>query len=488
MHVLLVAIIFVALFIFYHLYYKRLGYPPGPTPIPFFGNVFSMVKVERFEYKFLEWKKQYGNVYTYWVGNTPVVAVNDYNLAVKTFVKNGELFANRGEDTDFQKYVRFGKKSGVVFSDGALWQNNRRFSLHFLRDFGLGKNQMQDRIVDEIQYILEETNKDIQSGVENHDFYKKTDIAVGSIINSLLFGYRFTQDGNQKQFYQLKELTMKMVRGVSSPIILLSRFNDRIFNLTWRYCSKTYKLIDHVFNFIDDQIHERVKTEEIDENVEPRDFVDAFLIEKAKQRRLGLPSADFYTLEQLRGIAFDIWFAGQETTTATITWAIAFLINYPDVQQKLHEELDRVIGSDRLILTSDRQELVYLNATIMASVLTSVVINLQTSLQEVQRCANIVAQNLFRQTTQDVEIGGHKVKKSTYCTVQISTIHYDEKIFPEPSVFKPERFLTENGQLKHIDELVPFSMGKRVCLGEGLARMELYLFLSNLFNQYKACF
>ena len=59
------------------------------------------------------------------------------------------------------------------------------------------------------------------------------------------------------------------------------------------------------------------------------------------------------------------------------------------------------------------------------------------------------------------------------------------QIFPDPKVFKPERFLDESGHLKHVEQLIPFSVGKRQCLGEGLARMELFLFVANIFNQYK---
>ena len=57
--------------------------------------------------------------------------------------------------------------------------------------------------------------------------------------------------------------------------------------------------------------------------------------------------------------------------------------------------------------------------------------------------------------------------------------------FPEPQKFKPERFINENGELEKIEELIPFSIGKRQCLGESLARMELFLIISNFFNVYK---
>lgn len=86
-----------------------------------------------------------------------------------------------------------------------------------------------------------------------------------------------------------------MMRGVNTPLVLLARYNNWIFHLTRRYCAPCYKPIDYIFEFVDNQIKKRIKTEDIDEDMEPRDMVDAFLIEKAKQKRLNLPSADLYT-------------------------------------------------------------------------------------------------------------------------------------------------------------------------------------------------
>jgi hypothetical protein len=86
-----------------------------------------------------------------------------------------------------------------------------------------------------------------------------------------------------------------MLRGIMTPLMLLVRFNNWIFYLTRRYCAKSYEPIYEVFDFIDDQIRNRIKTEDVDENMEPRDMVDSFLIEKVKQKRLDLPSSDLYT-------------------------------------------------------------------------------------------------------------------------------------------------------------------------------------------------
>lgn len=116
----------------------------------------------------------------------------------------------------------------------------------------------------------------------------------------------------------------------------------------------------------------------------------------------------------------------------------------------------------------------------------------------------MVPQNIPHATTRDVTIEGYFIPKGTAILPQISTVLYDEEvslersrqlatfrfiqIFPEHTAFKPERFLDANGHLKRTDELIPFSVGKRQCLGESLAKMELFLFLANILNQFKVTF
>jgi cytochrome P450 family 33 len=91
------------------------------------------------------------------------------------------------------------------------------------------------------------------------------------------------------------------------------------------------------------------------------------------------------------------------------------LIHHPEVEQKAHEELDRVIGSDRLITLGDKINLPYINAIIM----------------ETQRIANLVPINLFHRVTKDVTIEGYLLKKGTWISPQVSCLLYD----PEVSFF-----------------------------------------------------
>ena len=104
---------------------------------------------------------------------------------------------------------------------------------------------------------------------------------------------------------------------------------------------------------------------------------------------------------------------------------------------------------------------------------------------ETQRFCNLVSVNVFHRTTKDTEIRGYKIPESTVITHQVSTVLMDERYFPEPETFKPERFLDKNGKFFQPVELIPFGVGKRACLGEGLARLELFLFAANIANQFK---
>ncbi|KAH7720608.1 CYP-33A1 protein [Aphelenchoides avenae] len=165
----------------------------------------------------------------------------------------------------------------------------------------------------------------------------------------------------------------------------------------------------------------------------------------------------------------DLFAAGQETTSSTLKWAVAYLINSPEKQAKLRAELDDVIGSDRLITMSDMPSLPYTNAVIA----------------EAQRLCNLLPQNLLHRTTRETQLDGFALPVNTVIVPQISCVLYDDKVFHEPREFVPERFINDNGSFKKPQELIPFGLGKRQCLGENLARMELFLFLSNLFNQFK---
>jgi len=108
----------------------------------------------------------------------------------------------------------------------------------------------------------------------------------------------------------------------------------------------------------------------------------------------------------------------------------------------------------------------------------------EATLMEVHRIASIVPLSLFHKTSKDTTLGGYFIPKGSSIMPHLWNVHYDPEYFPEPEVFKPERFLTDDRKVKRCDQLIPFSIGKRQCIGESLARMELFLYFTSMLQRF----
>ncbi|KAI6174527.1 (pine wood nematode) hypothetical protein [Aphelenchoides bicaudatus] len=448
------------LFLVHQFWWRRRGLPPGPLPLPLIGNLHQFTLAKRWEDKFVEFKNRFGPIYTLYMGPVPVVTVNDYETCVKLFVNEPDTYSDRPTVEHFNLLTRGGTR-GIVQSNGSHWLAQRRTALRILRDFGLGKNQMQERILDEVQTVCDILNKEIGEGIRDHNVNQYTDISVGSVINSLICGYRFTKNDKSDEFEHLKYWSNQFIRQFTNPLTNIGVNNAFLARMPLiRTKMLQFKeVFDQLFSFVDRVIKDhKAKNDYENDEFEPVDFVDAYMLEMYKARRTG--NDEYFSEEECRNIVLDLWLAGQESTSTTLQWAFAYLVLNPDKQAKIHAELDREIGSDRLILVADRPKLVYLNAAI----------------NEVQRCANLAVFNAPHALAKDVTVNGYHLKKRTVIFPQISAIMMDPKNFPDPHKFQPERFIDSKGQLSNIEKLIPF---------EGLARMELLLFMANLLNQYK---
>jgi len=202
---------------------------------------------------------------------------------------------------------------------------------------------------------------------------------------------------------------------------------------------------------------------------EPLDFVDAYFRAMQKNQNNNTNAEQsYFSHEQLAAILLDLWIAGQETTTTTLLWAFIYLIRQPDIQREVQNELAKVVGHDRDVLLEDRKNLPFTVATI----------------NEVQRLASIVTFNLWHKTVEAVELNGYVIPRGTLIAPQMSVLFQDETEFDQPEKFDPTRFLDPIRGKALEQKIIPFGIGKRSCLGESLARAELFLVLTNLLNKF----
>ena len=382
-------------------------------------------------------------------------------------MKDGESYSHRPIFLGLEE-IRHGRY-GVIFTDGPFWREHRRFALRIFRDLGLGKNLMQEKILNEVTSMVSDIRDDLRNNINEISLQEELDRAVGSIINALTFGYRYGRD-KREEFLRVKKFATSLLANSSHPItrVLDTKLNFlKHFPMFKQFHNRILREGKEGEDFFIERINEHKQTINFDSDEDPVDYVEAYLKEKYKLERNG--ESHCFTDLQLCGMVSDLWIGGQETTSNTLSWLCIYVINQPEIQKKMHEELDRVIGNDRLITLEDKNDLNYVNAVVA----------------ETQRYCNLLALNVIHRTAKDVKIHGYSIPKGTLITHQIATLMKDERYFKDPHTFNPERFLDKNGKFFAPPELIPFGIGKRSCLGEGLARMELFLFTANIFNQMK---
>ncbi|XP_069766756.1 cytochrome P450 2D15-like isoform X4 [Narcine bancroftii] len=164
----------------------------------------------------------------------------------------------------------------------------------------------------------------------------------------------------------------------------------------------------------------------------------------------------------------DLFSAGTETSSTTLCWALLFMVLYPDVQSQVHEEIDRVIGKEGKPKLEDREEMPFTNAVI----------------HESQRLRNIAPISLPHQTYRDTTIMGYTIPKGTAIIPNLTSALFDEDIWMTPHEFNPGHFLNSDGNFVKPEAFIPFSAGHRVCLGEQLAKTELFLFFTSMLQRF----
>uniref|UniRef100_A0A8D2L201 Uncharacterized protein n=1 Tax=Varanus komodoensis TaxID=61221 RepID=A0A8D2L201_VARKO len=399
---------------------KKGNLPPGPTPLPVIGN---FLQLKHFRHP-SSLREKYGPVFTVYFGNRPVVVLCGHEAVKEALIDKAE---------EFREHLRHAPR----------WKLLRRFSLTVLRNFGMGKKSIEERIQEEAQFLLEEFQKTRQEPFDPTFFLSR---AVSNIICSIVFGDRF--DYGDQEFQALLRMMNDSFREMSTP---------------WAQVPPASHPLRPGRLFIARKVKRNQET--LDPNA-PRDFIDCFLIQMDKEK--GNPASEF-NLPNLELTTLNLFFAGTETVSSTLRYGFLLLMKYPEVQAKLHEELDRVVGQSRVPNIEDRSQMPYTDAVI----------------HEVQRVSDLIPMNVAHAVTCDTEFRGYVIPKGTEIYPMLTSVLHDPSMFKTPDTFNPGHFLDESGCFRKTAAFVPFSSGKRLCLGEGLARMELFLFFTTILQRFR---
>ncbi|XP_074089429.1 cytochrome P450 2C18-like isoform X2 [Macrotis lagotis] len=348
--------------------------------------------------------KVYGPVFTLYLGTEPILVLHGFEVMKEALTDHGEEFAGRGS---FPIIDAINKGLGMPFDP---------------------------------KFIL--------------------GCAPCNVICSIIFHKRFEYD--DEKFLHLMELLDEKVKILSSPWTQVYNFFPTLVQYLPGSHRKLFKNCQMLHNFILEKVKEHQET--LDPN-NPQDLIDSFFIKMEQEKEK--PQSEF-TMENLVYTVSDIFGAGTTTTSTTLRYGLLLLLKYPEITDKIHEEIDRVIGQNRSPCLKDRNSMPYTDAVI----------------HEIQRYIDLVPANLTHSVTRDTKFRQYLIPKGTTIIPLLTSVLYDDEEFPNPDRFDPGHFLDESGNFKKSDYFMPFSTGKRICVGEGLARMELFLFFTTILQNF----
>ncbi|NXH17146.1 CP2J2 protein, partial [Bucco capensis] len=430
---------------------KPKNFPPSPFAFPFLGSI-QMINFRDPLSAVNKLHAKYGDVYSIRMGSTAFVTVSGLRMIKEVLVNQGENFIDRPE---FPFAEDTFSKMGLIFSSGHLWKQQRRFTLSTLRNFGLGKRSLEERIQEECRYLV-----DVFRDEQGSSFNPQLQItnAVSNIICSITFGNRF--DYHDEDFQNLLQLLYNTVRLHAT--IAGQLYNS--FPYIMKFLPGSHQTMLKNWRLMKSFVKEKINKHKEDWNPsESRDYIDSYLQEIAKDNS----SSSTFHEENLVACVLDLFFAGTETTATTIRWALLYMAMHPEIQARVQAEIDTVIGQARQPSLEDRNNMPYTNAVI----------------HEVQRKSNIIPFGAPRMTTKDTILDGYHIPKGTIVATNLTSVLFDKDEWESPDTFNPEHFL-KDGQFRKREAFMPFSLGKRACLGELLARSELFLFFTALLQNF----
>ncbi|XP_012892070.1 PREDICTED: cytochrome P450 2C19-like [Dipodomys ordii] len=499
--------------------------PPGPTPFPIIGNTLQ-VDIKDITKSLTKFSKVYGPVFTLYFGMKPTVVLHGYEAVKEALIDLGEEFSGRGR---FPFAEKVNRGLGIIFSNGHRWREMRRFSLITLRNFGMGKRSIEERVQEEARCLVEELRKSKGSPCDPTFILG---CAPCNVICSIVFQNRF--DYKDQNFLNLMKKLNENVEMLSSPWIqeaLIDQgeeFSGRgrlpwaekanrglgiIFSNghRWREMRRFSLMTLRNFGMGKRSIEERVQEEArclVEElrktkgspcdptfilgcapcnvicsivfqnrfDYKDQNFLN--LMEKLNENAEMLSSpwiqeqenhkeSSEFTNEGLTMVASDLFGAGTETTSTTLRYSLLLLLKHPHVT-------GRSTGGDLGESLKNIGEML-------------VVICIVRYVSQL----NILCHHLKSEKS-DENTAGRKSSKTVLCLdflgttilTSLTSVLHDPKEFPNPDKFDPGHFLDESGNFKKSNYFMPFSAGKRICAGEGLARMELFLFLTTILQNF----
>nr|AQY76212.1 cytochrome P450 [Thapsia garganica] len=442
--------------------YRRSKLPPGPRGWPVFGNLFDIGSLSHRSQEAL--KQVYGPVVWLNLGFVKTMVLLSAGAA-EEFFKNHDLsFVDRFIN-DSMRSLDHHTISIAFGSYSTYWRTLRRICTSELFANKKINSTMfiRQKCVDELlSWIQNEVEKSSSSRIVVRDFVFS---ASFNIMGNLMLSRNLVDPQSEissefcTAFAGFQECVGRP--NISDLIPWLRRLDLQGIRKAAEF--NLAKAIEIISEFVKERVTERQQKQDLSSE---QDFLDVLLDYRGTGKDEPAKLSEF----QVTVFIMEMFFAGTDTSSATIEWAMCELLQNPDQMKKIKSELAIVVGANKKLLESDIENLPYLHAIV----------------QETLRLHPPAPLLIPRKAVQDTNFMGYSIPKNTQVMVNCWAIGRDEDSWEDTLSFKPERFLDSNINYKgQCYEFLPFGAGRRMCPGVPLANRMVHLILGSLLHHFE---
>ncbi|XP_047470851.1 cytochrome P450 306a1-like isoform X1 [Penaeus chinensis] len=451
--------------------------PPGPWGLPLVGYL-PWIDPRAPHLTLTELVHKYGRVYSLKMGSVSVVVIADPELIRETF--NQKITTGRAP-----LYLTHGimKGYGLICAEGDLWRDHRKFVLGFMRHHGMKNTGSRGAMEPRIHEVGVQLTKELAEESEGVDISGKLMHHVGNTMNQLIFGLTYQEDdGTWRWLRHLLEEGTKLV-GVAGPLNFLPCMRylpqyNRVFSFITYNQRKTHAEYQKIISAHEEDLQQESSSSShgsqaaVDETPSddeakdtPRHIVDAYV---KKRRQLG-ENVGTFTYKQLHHVAADLFGAGSETTITTLKWHLLNMALFPDIQTRIQRELDEQAKGRDYVTLGEGEDLPLTQAAIMES----------------QRLRSVVPLGIPHGVSQELRVAGYRVPRDTMILPLLWFVHHNPDTWPDPELYRPERFLDTEGRVLKHPAFMPFQTGRRRCIGDEFAMMILFIFTTRILLKFR---
>ncbi|XP_015927918.2 cytochrome P450 2A9 [Parasteatoda tepidariorum] len=436
------------------------GLPPGPMGLPYIGY-WPFFGTSTIHMQLRDQRKKYGEIFSFTVTGHLYIALCSFNAIREVVLKKTQNFEARTENFTLLKLFFDG---AFAFANGEEWKVLRKFYIQQFKELGMTtfKEDRNGPIYEAVRDCVKVLEKADGKPLDITEVIVK---GSSKILRTTLFaGEDYVTDDNVKDVCHSYEF---MLESMTGPNLLL--IGDIAKYLIYPFTKGKRLAVEHL-KIMTKNMYKMIQKHRssFNENSVRNDILDRYFKEKIERSSRNDPTAQHFTDKALVGAIFQCIGDGVLTVGIFVSAFFNALLDYPEEQEKIYNELMDVVGVDRDPGIEDKSRLPYTNAFILEVVRTSEVFPFIPELE----------------CTKETTILGYKIPKGSMMLVNTWVAHHDPSEYEEPYKFNPSRYIPEKGRKKP-EAPILFGIGKRSCIGEGYAMAQTFLFLTTIVKHFR---